>query len=57
MRVPLPRHRLARVALGAAARELARERYAWPDVAARLAGIYELVAGRGAAAPARVRAV
>src|ERR687896_922683 len=46
-----------RRALGAAARELARERYAWPDVAARLAGIYELVAGRSAAAPARVRAV
>ena len=38
-----------RVALGAAARELARERYAWPDVAARLAGIYELVAGRAPA--------
>jgi phosphatidylinositol alpha-mannosyltransferase len=34
-----------RRALGAAARELARERYAWPDVAARLARIYELVAG------------
>ena len=46
-----------RRALGAAARELARERYAWPDVASRLAGIYELVAGRGAIAPERVRAV
>lgn len=34
-----------RRALGAAARELARERYAWPDVAARLARIYEVVAG------------
>jgi phosphatidylinositol alpha-mannosyltransferase len=34
-----------RRALGASARELARERYAWPDVAARLARIYELVAG------------
>jgi phosphatidylinositol alpha-mannosyltransferase len=36
-----PRRRM----LGAAARELARERYAWPDVAARLARIYELVTG------------
>jgi phosphatidylinositol alpha-mannosyltransferase len=43
-----------RRALGAAARELAEARYAWPDVAARLAGIYELVAGR-AAAPTSVR--
>ena len=34
-----------RRALGASARELARDRYAWPDVAARLAGIYELVTG------------
>jgi phosphatidyl-myo-inositol alpha-mannosyltransferase len=32
--------------LGAAARALAQARYAWPDVAARLAGVYELVAGR-----------
>ena len=40
-----------RRALGSTARELARERYAWPDVAARLAGIYELVAGRPAAVP------
>src|ERR687896_261907 len=46
-----------RRALGTAARELARERYAWPDVGARLAGIYELVAGRSAAAPSRARAV
>jgi phosphatidylinositol alpha-mannosyltransferase len=43
-----------RCALGAAARRLAQARYAWPDVAARLAGIYDLVAGR-AAAPAAVR--
>jgi phosphatidyl-myo-inositol alpha-mannosyltransferase len=35
-----------RQAQGAAARALAAERYAWPDVAGRLAGIYELVAGR-----------
>jgi phosphatidylinositol alpha-mannosyltransferase len=34
-----------RRALGASARELARDRYAWPDVADRLARIYELVAG------------
>jgi len=34
-----------RRALGTAARELARERYAWPDVARRLGGIYDLVAG------------
>jgi phosphatidyl-myo-inositol alpha-mannosyltransferase len=31
--------------LGAAARELARERYAWPDIAQRLSRIYGLVAG------------
>jgi glycosyltransferase involved in cell wall biosynthesis len=31
--------------LGAAARELARERYAWPDIARRLEAIYERVAG------------
>ena len=37
-----------RRALGAAARILAQDRYAWPDVAARLTGIYELVAGRAA---------
>jgi phosphatidyl-myo-inositol alpha-mannosyltransferase len=34
-----------RRALGASARELARERYAWPDIAARLARTYEVVAG------------
>jgi phosphatidylinositol alpha-mannosyltransferase len=34
-----------RRSLGAAARELARERYAWPDVAARLGRIYDMVAG------------
>jgi phosphatidylinositol alpha-mannosyltransferase len=45
-----------RRALGAAARELARERYAWPDVAARLARIYGLVAGRPAAVPVGGRA-
>jgi phosphatidylinositol alpha-mannosyltransferase len=42
-----------RRALGAGARELARERYAWPDIAARLARIYELVAGTPAAVGAR----
>ena len=41
-----------RRALGAAARELALARYAWSDVAARLSGIYDLVAG---AAPATIR--
>ena len=44
-----------RRALGAAARELACGRYAWPDVARRLAGIYDLVAGRApASTPAAV---
>jgi phosphatidyl-myo-inositol alpha-mannosyltransferase len=33
-----------RVAMGAAARALAVERYAWPDIAARLESIYERVA-------------
>ena len=36
--------------LGAAARELARERYSWDDIARRLVGIYELVAGPAPAA-------
>jgi len=36
--------------LGAAARELARERYSWDDIARRLLGIYELVTGRAPAA-------
>jgi plastocyanin len=31
--------------LGEAARELARERYAWETIAERLAGVYELVTG------------
>ena len=35
--------------LGAAARELARERYSWDDIARRLVGIYELVTGRARA--------
>jgi phosphatidylinositol alpha-mannosyltransferase len=35
-----------RRALGAAARELARDRYSWDDIGRRLAGIYELVSGR-----------
>jgi phosphatidylinositol alpha-mannosyltransferase len=35
-----------RRALGAAARELARERYSWEDIARRLVGIYELVTGQ-----------
>jgi phosphatidyl-myo-inositol alpha-mannosyltransferase len=39
-----------RQSLGAAARELARERYSWGDIARRLAGIYELVTGRTPAA-------
>jgi phosphatidyl-myo-inositol alpha-mannosyltransferase len=38
-----------RRALGAAARELAIARYSWDDIARRLAGIYELVAGRSPA--------
>jgi phosphatidyl-myo-inositol alpha-mannosyltransferase len=39
-----------RQGLGAAARELARERYSWDDIARRLVGIYELVTGRAPAA-------
>jgi phosphatidylinositol alpha-mannosyltransferase len=35
-----------RQSFGAAARELAQERYAWDSIARRLLGIYELVAGR-----------
>ena len=35
-----------RVAMGAAARELAVDRYAWSDIARRLEGIYELVIAR-----------
>jgi phosphatidyl-myo-inositol alpha-mannosyltransferase len=38
-----------RSALGAAARQLARERYSWDDIARRLIGIYELVSGRASA--------
>jgi phosphatidylinositol alpha-mannosyltransferase len=41
---------LRRQALGASARELARERYSWDDIARRLVGIYELVTGRAPAA-------
>jgi phosphatidylinositol alpha-mannosyltransferase len=33
----------ARVAMGAAARERAERHYAWPDIAARLEGIYDRV--------------
>src|SRR5438105_3105390 len=36
--------------LGSAARELARRRYSWDDIARRLVGIYELVTGRARAA-------
>ena len=38
-----------RRALGAAARAVAEERYAWDGIARRLVGIYELVRGRAAA--------
>src|SRR5947208_5890249 len=38
-----------RRALGAAAREVARERYSWDDIGRRLTQIYELVSGRTAA--------
>jgi hypothetical protein len=31
--------------MGAEARSLARARYGWPDIAARLEGIYERVVG------------
>ena len=40
-----------RTAMGAAARAVAMERYAWPDIAARLEGIYErAIEGAGARA-------
>jgi len=42
-----------RQAFGARAREVAEERYSWPELARRLAGIYELVSGVPAA-PAAV---
>jgi len=38
-----------RVRLAQNARRIAEERYAWPDIARRLAAIYDLVAGRSAA--------
>jgi len=37
-----------RAAMGTAARRLATERYAWPDIARRLEGIYERVTGGSA---------
>ena len=37
-----------RVRLAQNARRIAEERYAWPDIARRLAAIYDLVAGRSA---------
>jgi phosphatidylinositol alpha-mannosyltransferase len=39
-----------RLALAESARRIAQERYAWPDIARRLAAIYDLVAGRTQAA-------
>jgi phosphatidylinositol alpha-mannosyltransferase len=46
-----------RIALGAGARELALARYAWPDVARRLLGIYEsLAAGELLQPPMRLSA-
>jgi phosphatidylinositol alpha-mannosyltransferase len=46
-----------RVAMGAAARTLARERYGWPDIARRLLAIYEsLVAGALLQPPMRLSA-
>jgi phosphatidylinositol alpha-mannosyltransferase len=41
-----------RRSLGAAARSLARDRYGWSDIAARLVRIYELVSGVPARVPA-----
>jgi phosphatidylinositol alpha-mannosyltransferase len=40
----------ARRRRGAAARELAREKYAWERIAVRLLGVYEAAAGRSRAA-------
>jgi phosphatidylinositol alpha-mannosyltransferase len=45
-----------RAAMGAAARELARTRYAWPDIARRLLAIYEGLVEPRAAPPAAVPA-
>jgi phosphatidyl-myo-inositol alpha-mannosyltransferase len=42
-----------RVELGAAARRIARERYAWDEIARRLLGVYELVTGRAGVEVAR----
>jgi glycosyltransferase involved in cell wall biosynthesis len=44
-----------RRSLGAAARRLAQERYSWDDIARRLVGIYELVAGRSGAVSVAAR--
>jgi glycosyltransferase involved in cell wall biosynthesis len=44
-----------RRALGAAARELAVERYSWDDIAGRLVAIYERLAGRRSAIRAAAR--
>ena len=45
-----------RAAMGAAARELAVERYSWPRLAQRLEKIYEQVTGIGAEVEGEVRA-
>ena len=45
-----PRRRV----FGLVARELAVERYAWDQIAGRLAGIYDLVAGTAPRVPARI---
>ena len=41
-----------RSAFGAAARNVAQERYAWDDIARRLAAVYERVCGAGERAAA-----
>jgi phosphatidylinositol alpha-mannosyltransferase len=45
--IALLENEAGRAARGAAARELARERYAWDGIGRRLLSIYELVAGAG----------
>src|SRR4029453_15520992 len=49
---PPPADEPRRARMGAAARELAIDRYSWPDIARRLEAVYEAVTGRIPAAAA-----
>jgi phosphatidyl-myo-inositol alpha-mannosyltransferase len=44
-----------RRSMGAAARQIAEERYSWDSIARRLAGVYELVAGQASGVATKVR--